>query len=101
MLFPMTIATVIGFIAGTLTTVSFVPQVLKTFRTKRCDDLSFGMLAAFASGVCLWLVYGIFLWSAPIIVANLVTLCLLVPLVVMKIRYRRAISRPPDVPISR
>jgi len=96
----MTIATFIGFIAGTLTTVSFVPQVLKTFRTKRCDDLSFGMLSAYASGVCLWLVYGIFLWSAPIIVANLVTLCLLVPLVVMKIRYRRAITRPPDVPIS-
>ena len=47
----MTIATVIGFIAGTLTTISFVPQVLKTFRTKRCDDLSFGMLSAFASAV--------------------------------------------------
>ncbi|MGA9210205.1 MAG: SemiSWEET transporter, partial [Terriglobales bacterium] len=81
----MTIATFIGFVAGTLTTVSFVPQVLRTFRTKRCDDLSFGMLSAFASGVCLWLVYGIFVWSAPIIVANLVTLCLLVPLVAMKI----------------
>ena len=92
----MTIATVIGFIAGTLTTVSFVPQVLKTFRTKRCDNLSFGMLSAFASGVCLWLVYGIFLWSAPIIAANLVTLCLLVPLVVMKIRYRRLVGRDSD-----
>ncbi|MFZ3213800.1 MAG: SemiSWEET transporter [Terriglobales bacterium] len=97
----MTIATFIGFVAGTLTTVSFVPQVLRTFRTKRCDDLSFGMLSAFASGVCLWLVYGIFVWSAPIIVANLVTLCLLVPLVAMKIRYRSAITRAHDRTISR
>jgi MtN3 and saliva related transmembrane protein len=89
----MTIATVIGFIAGTLTTVSFVPQVLKTFRSKRCDDLSWGMVLAFTTGVCLWFVYGVFLHSAPIMLANPVTLLLLVWLVVMKIRYRRTITR--------
>jgi len=89
----MTIATVIGSIAGTLTTLSFVPQILKTLRTKRCADLSWGMLLAFSSGVFLWFVYGLFLRSAPIILANLVTLLLLVWLVVMKIRYRRAAVR--------
>jgi len=89
----MTIASIIGFIAGTLTTISFVPQVLKTFRSKRCDDLSWGMLLAFTTGVFLWLVYGVFLRSAPIMLANLVTVLLLVWLVVMKIRYRRAMSR--------
>ncbi len=89
----MTIATVIGFIAGTLATFSFVPQALKTFRSKRCDDLSWGMLLAFTSGVCLWVVYGVFLRSAPIMLANLVTLLLLAWLVVMKIRYRRAMIR--------
>jgi len=89
----MTIATVIGFVAGTLTTVSFIPQVLKTLRSKRCDDLSWGMLLAFTSGVFLWFVYGVFLRSAPIMLANLVTLLLLVWLVVMKIRYRRAVTR--------
>ena len=83
---PMTIATAIGFLAGTLTTFSFVPQVLKTFRSKRCHDLSWGMLPAFTSGVCLWFVYGIFLRSAPIILANLVTLLLLAWLLVMKVR---------------
>jgi len=88
----MTIATVIGFVAGTLTTLSFVPQILKTFRSKRCDDLSWGMLLAFTSGVLLWFVYGAFLRSAPIMLANLVTLLLLAWLVVMKIRYRRAIT---------
>ena len=89
----MTIATVIGFVAGTLTTVSFVPQVLQTFRSKRCHDLSWGMLLAFTSGVCLWFVYGVFLRSAPIMLANLVTLALLIWLVVMKIRYGRAVVR--------
>ena len=89
----MTIATFIGFVAGTLTTLSFVPQVLKTFRSKRCDDLSWGMLLAFTTGVFLWFVYGLFLRSAPVMLANLVTLLLLVWLVVMKIRYRRAITR--------
>ena len=51
------------------------------------------MLLAFTSGVCLWFVYGVFLRSAPIMLANLVTLLLLAWLVVMKIRYRRAIPR--------
>jgi len=88
----MTIATVTGFVAGTLTTLSFVPQVLKTFRSKRCDDLSWGMLLAFTTGVFLWFVYGIFLRSAPVMLANLVTLLLLVWLVLMKIRYRRAMT---------
>lgn len=83
----MSLATAIGFAAGTLTTVSFLPQVLKTFRTKRCDDLSLGMLLAFSTGVCLWLVYGIFLRSAPIMAANAVTLAILAPLLVMKLRY--------------
>jgi len=84
----MTISTVVGFIAGTLTTISFVPQVLKTSRSKRCDDLSWGMLLAFTTGVFLWFVYGVFLRSAPIMLANLVTLLLLGWLVMMKIRYR-------------
>ncbi len=84
----MNFVTLIGFAAGTLTTLSFVPQVLKTYRTKRCDDLSAGMLLAFTSGVVLWLVYGLFLRSAPIISANAVTLALLVAIGAMKIRYR-------------
>ncbi len=84
----MNFVTLIGFAAGTLTTLSFGPQVLKTYRTKRCDDLSAGMLLAFTSGVVLWLVYGLFLRSAPIISANAVTLALLVAIGAMKIRYR-------------
>ncbi len=84
----MSPATLIGFAAGALTTFSFLPQVLKTYRTKRCDDLSMSMLLAFSSGVTLWLVYGLFLHSAPIISANAVTLALLAAILAMKARYR-------------
>jgi MtN3 and saliva related transmembrane protein len=79
--------TLIGFAAGTLTTLSFVPQVLHTWKTKRCDDLSFGMLLAFASGVVLWLLYGVLLHALPIIAANSVTLGLIGAIVIMKLRY--------------
>lgn len=83
---PHTI-TLIGFVAGTLTTLSFVPQVVHTWKTKRCDDLSFGMLFAFGIGVALWLVYGIALHALPIIVANSITLVLIAAIALMKRRY--------------
>ncbi len=82
--------TFVGFVAGTLTTLSFVPQVLHTARTRRCDDLSYGMLLAFAAGVFLWLLYGIWLHAMPIIVANAITLALIVAILVMKIRFAGA-----------
>jgi MtN3 and saliva related transmembrane protein len=70
-----------------LTTISFVPQVVHAFRSKCCDDLSWGMLLTFSGGVVLWLVYGIRLWAMPVIVANAVTLALLVTIMVLKMRY--------------
>lgn len=85
--------TILGFVAGTLTTLSFVPQVHKAWATKRCDDLSLGMLLAFGSGVALWMVYGIVLRAVPIIAANLVTLALIIALLFLKVRYR-ANSKP-------
>jgi MtN3 and saliva related transmembrane protein len=82
------LTSVLGFVAGTLTTVSFVPQVIKAWRTKRCHDLSWGMLITFSAGVVLWLVYGIRLWAMPIIAANAVTLALLITIGVLKVRFR-------------
>ncbi|HEV2988392.1 MAG TPA: SemiSWEET transporter [Candidatus Angelobacter sp.] len=79
---------ILGFIAGTLTTLSFVPQVHKAWRTRRCEDLSYGMLLTFGLGVVFWLIYGLLVRAAPIIVANAVTLSLIVLLLVMKSRYR-------------
>jgi MtN3 and saliva related transmembrane protein len=80
--------TALGFVAGTLTTLSFLPQVHKAWSTKRCDDLSMGMLLAFGAGVLLWMIYGLYLRAAPIILANVVTLALIVILVILKARYR-------------
>jgi MtN3 and saliva related transmembrane protein len=83
----MRLTSLLGFIAGILTTVSFVPQVLHAWRSKRCDDLSWGMLLTFSGGVVLWLVYGIRLRAMPIIVANAVTLALLLIIMALKTRY--------------
>jgi MtN3 and saliva related transmembrane protein len=80
--------TFLGFAAGTLTTVSFVPQVHKAWRTKRCDDLSLTMLVAFGMGVLLWFLYGLVLHAAPIIAANAVTLALILWLLYLKLKYR-------------
>ena len=79
----------LGFVAGTLTTLSFLPQIHKAWRTKRCDDLSLTMLLAFALGISLWLVYGLILRAAPIIATNAVTLALVLTLISFKTRYQR------------
>lgn len=74
----------IGFCAGALTTAAFVPQVLKTWRSRSAEDLSMGMLIAFATGVLLWIVYGLQRRAAPIVIANVVTLGLTLVLVWLK-----------------
>lgn len=83
----MHLTSLLGFIAGTLTTISFVPQALRAWRSKSCNDLSWGMLLTFSAGVVLWLIYGFRLWAMPIIVANAVTLALLLTIMALKIRY--------------
>jgi len=83
----MHLTSLLGFIAGTLTTISFIPQVLHAWRSKSCNDLSWAMLLTFSAGVVLWLAYGFRLWAMPIIVANAVTLALLLIIMALKIRY--------------
>ena len=62
-------AELIGFWAGIFTTSSFVPQVLRTWRTGG-EGLSWGMVILFGAGVGLWLLYGMLVWSWPIMFAN-------------------------------
>ena len=81
-------ADVIGYIAATLTTVSFVPQAWHTFRTKDVRGISLGMYSAFTAGIALWLVYGWMLSAWPIVIANTITLVLASLILVMKLRYR-------------
>jgi MtN3 and saliva related transmembrane protein len=78
----------IGYIAGTLTTASFVPQVIRSWKLKETRDLSLAMLVLFALGVILWTVYGMWIGSLPIIAANVVTLCLIIFLLWMKMRFQ-------------
>jgi MtN3 and saliva related transmembrane protein len=80
-------ATIIGYIAGTLTTAAFLAQVLRTLRHRRTKDISLGMYLMFCAGIGLWLVYGIFIHSWPVIIANAVTLVLSGTVLVMKIRF--------------
>lgn len=80
--------TTIGFIAGILTTIAFVPQVLEIWKRKSAKDVSLRMYAIFVAGVALWLVYGLVQESAPIIFANAVTLALAVAILWMKLRYK-------------
>lgn len=82
------LVTVIGLAAGTLTTLSFVPQLLRTWRLRRAHDMSGWWLASFMTGITLWLIYGILLPSMPIIVANSATLALIMPILAMKVSYR-------------
>ena len=83
------IVELIGYSAGVLTTLAFVPQVVKSWRSKSVGDLSFLTLGAFTVGVFLWLAYGIALRSAPVIAANATTLVLSGLLVGLKLRHER------------
>jgi MtN3 and saliva related transmembrane protein len=71
---PQPSADLIGSIAGFLTTAAFVPQVIKTLRSRSTRDISLVMFAAFTAGVAFWLLYGALIGSLPVIAANAVTL---------------------------
>jgi MtN3 and saliva related transmembrane protein len=78
----------IGYIAGALTTLSFVPQVTRAWKLKETRDLSLAMLLLFAAGVLLWTLYGIWIGSMPIIAADVITFILILVLLWMKIKYK-------------
>ena len=83
----MEITILFGYLAATLTTVSFVPQVVQIWRSKHTADISLGMYSIFTAGIAAWLVYGILLGSLPIIIANSITIVLAGSVLAMKLRY--------------
>ncbi len=93
-LMPLAEAEVVGLMAGTLTTLAFVPQVLKAWRTRSVTDLSLGTFTMFASGVFLWLIYGLAIGSLSIILANVVTFVLAMALVLMKLFFKAPAAEP-------
>ncbi len=80
--------TLIGALAGTLTTLSFVPQVVKTWQARSAAGLSVWMVVTFDLGIMGWLAYGILTRAWPVIVANAVTLTLGLALLGLTLRYR-------------
>lgn len=84
----MEITTLIGLIAATCTTVSFLPQAIKIIKTKHTKDLSAGMYSVLTLGVILWLTYGILIKDAPIIVANGITLVFISTILFLIIKYK-------------
>lgn len=84
----MDLTTVIGLIAGLLTTVSLVPQVMKIWKSKSAKDISLKMFAAFSVGVALWLVYGVLQKEMPMILWNGVSLVLASGILAMKLKFK-------------
>ena len=77
-----------GYVAAVLTTLAFVPQALKTIRSRDTRGLSLGMYVVFTIGVGFWLAYGIALESWPMILSNIVTFGLSVTILAMKLKYK-------------
>lgn len=76
-----------GYLAATLTTVAFVPQAIKTIRTKDTRSISLGMYVVFTIGIGFWLAYGLALHSGPMILANIVTFLLSATILGLKLRH--------------
>ncbi|MEP0365668.1 MAG: SemiSWEET transporter [Cyclobacteriaceae bacterium] len=76
----------VGFIAAFCTTISFLPQVIRTIKTRNTYGISLGMYSLFVSGVVMWLIYGLQIEDMPMIVANSITLVLGAIILFMKIR---------------
>jgi MtN3 and saliva related transmembrane protein len=77
----------IGYAAATLTTVAFVPQALKTIRSRDTSGISLAMYAVFIVGIVCWFGYGIVLGSWPMIVSNAITFVLAAIILVLKLRH--------------
>ena len=91
--------TIIGLIAGTLTSVAAIPQVIKTMQTRHVRDISIWQPLLLAFGVALWMIYGILISDLPLILANITPLICNAVLTGMKIRYGRD-EHESDMPIE-
>lgn len=78
---------IIGYAAAFLTTIAFLPQVLKVHRTRSTADISLAMFIVFSSGILLWLIYGYQIGDLPILVANAVTFALCLYILLSKLRF--------------
>ena len=80
--------TTLGLIAGTLTSIASIPQLVKTLRSKHARDISVWQPLLLAIGIALWLVYGVLIHDLPLVLANIVPLICNIMLTILKLRYR-------------
>lgn len=78
----------LGVSAGTLCTLSFIPQVIRIYRLKDAKDISLLTFSIFSVGVSIWFIYGIIIGQWPIIIANALTLLLALAIVIMKLKFK-------------
>lgn len=83
----MEISTIVGLLAAILTTSSFIPQALKIIRTRSTRDISLWMYIVLTTGTLCWLIYGILLLQAPLILANTIGFSLTFTILILKIKY--------------
>jgi MtN3 and saliva related transmembrane protein len=77
----------IGFVAAFLTTAAFVPQLIRVMKLRSAREISLGTFVMFSVGVFMWLMYGIYTGSRPVIASNVVTLVLSVSILILKLKY--------------
>ena len=78
-----------GFTAAALTTIAFLPQVIKTWRTKKAEDVSIVMLLMFITGLIFWIIYALQVSILPVLIANIITLILNLSILSLKLIYDR------------
>ena len=84
----MNLITLIGLTAAVLTTISFLPQVIKSWKFKKTEGISLVMYILFCSGILTWLIYGLLIKDLPLIIANFITLILSSSILFLKIKYK-------------
>ena len=84
----MKITTLIGLIAATITTLSFIPQLIKTWKLKETKDISLLMFVTLGVGIILWIIYGFLLWDLPLILANSITFIFVLVILFFKFKYK-------------
>ena len=86
---PLWIVNLIGSCAAVCTTIAFVPQLVRVYRRKTARDISVSMFLVFSVGELLWFLYGIYIHSLPVVLANAVTLALALAILTLKLHYDR------------
>ena len=92
----MSLVLFFGYFAGFLTTVSLIPQVIKTWKTKSATDFSLAMLLTWWSGIVCWIIYGVLVEAKPIILWNLGTLFLAGSILIMKLKFKGGRDKIPS-----